>query len=170
MKKVLSLPNILHLWLFCVIANSYVAIAAQPWLLVAIIPAFLFLNVLAGIWEPDTDQKRLKFCHHGGVLLFLFVASLIPSVIYHVVLASVTREGQFGTFVASLLFCICVEVIVFWNGIICVYCTSRQMGVKWRVIGALCGMIPVVNFFVLHKIFCIVMKEVAMGEERATES
>lgn len=164
MKRILTLPNILHLWLFCVIANSYVAIAAQPILLVAIVPAFLFLNALAGIWEPDTGSKRIKFCHHGGVLLFLFAASILPSAIYHIILASVTRDGQPATFFASLLFCICVEAVVFWNGIICVYCTSRQMGVKWRVIAALCGMIPVVNFVVLHKLLRIAMDEVAAAK------
>lgn len=166
MKKLLTLPNVLHLWLFCVIANSYVAIVAQPLLLLAIVPAFLFLNVLAGIWEPETDSKRLKFCHHGGVLLFLFAASLIPSVIYHIVLASVTWDGQIKTFIFSALFCICAEAIVFWNGILCVYCTSRQMGVKWRVIGALCGMIPVLNLIVLHKIFRMVMDEVAFETQK----
>ncbi len=164
MKKILTLPNVLHLWLFCVIANSYVAIVAQPLLLLAIAPAFIFLNVLAGIWEPDTESKRIKFCHHGGVLLFLFAASILPSAIYHIILASVTWDGKLTTFVASLLFCICIEAVVFWNGIVCVYCTSRQMSVKRRVIAALCGMIPVVNFIVLHKLLRVVMEEVAAAQ------
>lgn len=164
MKKIMTLPNVLHLWLFCVIANSYVAIAAESVLLVAIVPAFLFLNVLAGVWEPQTDSKRLKICHHGGVLLFLFAASILPSAIYHIILASVARDGQIATFVASLLFCLCIEAIVFWNGIICVYCTSRQMSVRQRVIVAMCGMIPVVNFIVLHKLLRVVMEEVAAAQ------
>ena len=48
MKRVLTFPNLLHLWLLCVIANSYVAIQAQPLLLIAIIPAYLAFQMLAG--------------------------------------------------------------------------------------------------------------------------
>ncbi len=30
---------------------------------------------------------------------------------------------------------VCCEFVLFWNGIIRVYCTSAQLGIKWRVLG-----------------------------------
>ena len=33
-----------------------------------------------------------------------------------------------------------------------VYCTSVQLGIKWRVLGAVCGWIPFLNLFMLSKI------------------
>ena len=46
MKRVVTLANLLHLWLLCVVANSYVAVEAQPLLLIAIVPAFLLFHLL----------------------------------------------------------------------------------------------------------------------------
>jgi len=45
-----------------------------------------------------------------------------------------------------------VEALVFWSGIIRVYLTSAQIGVKWRAIGIICGWIPAVHLAVLVKI------------------
>ena len=53
------------------------------------------------------------------------------------------------TFVWSLIVCIAVNAVVFWAGIICVYLTSTQLGVKLRIIGIICGMMPIANLVVL---------------------
>lgn len=51
------------------------------------------------------------------------------------------------------------EFIIFWDGIIRVYCTSAQLGIKWRVIGAICGMIPILNIVMLIKIISVTARE-----------
>jgi len=53
-----------------------------------------------------------------------------------------------------------VETIVFWTGIVTVYLSSVQLGLKWRVIGVLCGWIPVANLIALRRIIRIVEREV----------
>ena len=58
------------------------------------------------------------------------------------------------------------EAVVFWNGIIKIYLSSNQLGVKWRVIGAVCGMIPVVHLVVLTKMLGIVKREVVFENEK----
>jgi triacylglycerol lipase len=93
-------------------------------------------------------------------MLSFFVPSVIISVIYHIVIAIVTIPGDYMTFVWSAVVCICIQSVLFWNGIICVYLTSYQMGIKQRVIGVLCGMIPIVNLIVLRKIIKTVLLEV----------
>ena len=52
-------------------------------------------------------------------------------------------------FIGSVILCFCVNYVIFWNGIICVYLTSEQLGFKIRVIGIVCGMIPVANLIAL---------------------
>lgn len=42
--------------------------------------------------------------------------------------------------------------LVFWSGIIRVYCASVQLGLKWRVIGIVCAWLPIINIAVLLKI------------------
>ncbi|MGN1133241.1 MAG: lipase family alpha/beta hydrolase [Oscillospiraceae bacterium] len=51
------------------------------------------------------------------------------------------------------------EFILFWDGTIRLYTTSVQMGIKWRVVGLICGMIPILNIFVLIKTIKIADEE-----------
>lgn len=51
------------------------------------------------------------------------------------------------------------EFIIFWNGIIRVYLTSNQLGIKWRIAGAVCGMIPIINIVMLIKIIYVISCE-----------
>ena len=124
------------------------------------IPVFAFINLFAGIFCIKVKSIRLRICYHGAVMLSFFVPTVIISVIYHIVIAVVTIPDDYMTLVWSAVVCICVQWVLFWNGIICVYLTSYQMGIKQRVIGALCGMIPIVNLIVLRKIIKTVLLEV----------
>ena len=131
------------------IANSYVLIAQMPQSLFVLIPVLLLINLFAGLWGVKTGSKRLKICCHGSVLLIAFCASVVASVIFQIIVAAKTIPSDYMTFIWSLVLCICVNFVVFWNGIICVYLTSTQLGIKIRVIGAVCGLIPVANLFAL---------------------
>ena len=54
---------------------------------------------------------------------------------------------------------IIIEALIFWAGIIMVYTTSVQLGVKLRLVGVLCGWIPIVHLFVLFKIIKVTTAE-----------
>ena len=152
--------------LMSLLLNSYMAVKASPFLLWFIIPLFILLNALVGIKPKGTRNLRLRLCNHGNLLLTVFVCSLIPSVIWHIVLAFHTIPNTYMDLVWSMVYCIVASAILFWNGIICVYCTSTQMGIKWRVIGALCGMIPILNLVVLTRIIDITSDEVDFEIEK----
>ena len=131
------------------IANSYVFVQQAPQSLFFLIPIFLFVNIFAGCFLLKTKRKSLKICYHGTVLLVSFYISVIVSIIYQIIIAIKTIPDNYMLFVWSLIFCICVKFVVFWNGIICVYLTSTQLGIKTRVIGIVCGMIPIANLVAL---------------------
>ena len=152
--------------LMSLLLNSYMAVKASPFLLWFIIPLFILLNALVGIKPKGTRNLRLRLCNHGNLLLTVFVCSLIPSVIWHIVLAFHTIPNTYMDLVWSMVYCIVASAILFWNGIICVYCTSTQMGIKWRIIGALCGMIPILNLVVLTRIINITSDEVDFEIEK----
>lgn len=59
-----------------------------------------------------------------------------------------------------------VESIVFWVGIIMVYLTSEQLGIRWRVLGIVCGWIPIANLIMLHIIIKTVDAEVKLEKLR----
>ena len=62
---------------------------------------------------------------------------------------------------------ILLENIIFWTGIITVYLTSEQLGIRWRVLGVVCGWIPVVHLIMLHVIIKTTGQEVKMEKMRA---
>ncbi|MBR2011080.1 MAG: triacylglycerol lipase [Clostridia bacterium] len=160
MRRYFTLPNVIYFVLFSILLNSYMLIKTSPYLLILIIPVFVLLNMLAGIRPAGTKSIRIKLCNHGATLLALFIFSLIPSLIWHIILAVQTLPEAHMDLIFSALFCILLSALLFSNGIICVYCTSSQMGIKWRVIGIVCGMIPILNLMVLTKIIRVTSNEV----------
>ncbi|MBO5269571.1 MAG: triacylglycerol lipase [Clostridia bacterium] len=130
------------------------------------VPVFLILNLFAGTLSVKTRSLRLRICHHGGILLSLFAFSLAAALVFHIVLAIRLWESDRWTILWSLVFCVAAEAITFWNGIICVYCTSVQLGIRLRVIGALAGMIPVLNLIVLRRIIGTVLEEARFEAEK----
>ncbi len=131
------------------ISNSYIFVQQAPQSLFVLIPIFLFINIFAGCLILRTKSKALKICCHGTVLLVSFYISIIVSAIYQTIIAIKTLPNDYMLFIWSVLFCVCVNFIIFWNGILCVYLTSTQLGVKIRVIGIICGMIPIANLVAL---------------------
>ena len=65
-----------------------------------------------------------------------------------------------------VLLVVAVEAAVFWNGMIRVYLTSVQLGLKHRILAALCGWIPLVNIWYLTKIIRIASDEVEFETEK----
>lgn len=148
-----------------VIANSYLLVRLFPGCLWIIIPLFLLINSVAGIRSIKFGSKRLKCCFHGAVLMRAFQSSTAYSVLFHIVmLISGTMSGW--QFFASAAFCFATEAILFWNGMICIYLTSTQLGIKLRILAALCGMIPVVNLIVLNRMLRVVFDEVEFESEK----
>lgn len=166
MKRYITPICIIYFVLMSFLLNSYMLVKALPIMLLIIIPLFLLLNALPGIKPTGTKKLRLKLCNHGTLLLTIFVCSLIPSLIWHTVLAFLTIPDAYMDLVWSMVYCIVASAVLFWNGIICVYCTSTQMGIKWRVIGALCGMIPILNLIVLTRIIKLTSDEVEFEIEK----
>ena len=68
--------------------------------------------------------------------------------------------------VVNSLIAIVLESVVFWNGIIRVYIASEQLGIKIRVIGIACGLIPLANLIALGVILHTVSREVAFENSR----
>ncbi len=168
MKRYVSLPNVIYFLLLCVVLNSYELVRRAPLHLLWIIPTFLCLNILPGMRLRGTRRWKLRLCHHGTTVLMLFVCTLVPSAVWHAVLAWRAMPETYLDVLFSALYCVLLSALFFWNGILSVYATSTQMGIRWRVIGALCGMIPVANLVVLTRIIRITTDEIEfeVGKER----
>lgn len=166
MRRFFTPLNVLYWLVFCVIANCYLLVRDRLAWLYLLVPVFLWLVIFAGAFFRKKTALRYRICNHGGVLLGVFYCSLLVSLAYHAVLAFLTLPDDYMTLVWSAVTCVCVSAAVFWVGIICVYCTSYQMGVGLRVVGALCGLIPIANLIVLRRIIITVTDEIALETEK----
>lgn len=132
---------------------------------------FAGINFMPSFFYGNVRSKKLRNSAYGCELLNIFLISACAGVLY-------TLTGWFGVLPAGTLFeetrfwlvgtllCVLCEAVVFWNGMIRIYLSSDQLGVKWRIIGAVCGMIPVVHLVVLTKMIHTVKKEVAFENEK----
>lgn len=121
---------------------------------------FILANILPSALRRRFPSIRLRVCFHGTMCLKIFLASCVLSVIYHIVIAFYFFPGDWLLWLKSAGICAAVEAVLFWNGIISVYCSSVQLGIKHRVVGIICGLIPIVHLFVLFNIIKIVSDEV----------
>ena len=149
MRSKFTIFSILYAVIFALIANSFLLIRLCPWVLFGLIPLFLYGNFCAGLRVTKIRNVRFRICQHGTVLLSAFYLSIFLSAAVQTYLGLRFLPEDWKTFLWNVLLCMGVYFLVFWNGIICVYLTSTQLGIKIRVIGALCGMIPIANLVAL---------------------
>lgn len=168
-KRFLSLL-IPYSLIFCAVANSYPLLLPHPKALWLILGLFLFIQLFAGTMVLGARKWRLRICCHGTLLLWIFVICVTLSVVYQLMLAFRLFSPSFGIadYLGGILFCIGAHFILFWNGILCVYLTSMQLGIKHRLIGVICGMIPLFNLFALRNILKITYREMEfeIGKEQ----
>ena len=114
---------------------------------------------------------RLKLLKFGSRILTFFLTSSIILTLCtvflwiknHTLIETSTDYIFFGIFV---VLSICLELLLFWTGIIMVYITSVQLGIKTRIIGIICGWIPFVNIYMLTKIIRICKEEYRFETEK----
>lgn len=130
----------------------------------SIIFFLLLLSLLINIFPSFPNRKvpniRLKVASDGCELLIIFLWSVIICFIYHIIQAFFYIPLQWSDWLISVLIAVAVETVVFWNGIIRVYCTSIQLGISKRVWGIILGWIPIVNVFMLLSIISTVLAEI----------
>ena len=113
----------------------------------------------------------IKRCQLGTRILELFLASTTLIVLGVIFFGFITHTWNFGAnpafWILAGIAAFLIELALFWAGIIMVYVSSLQLGVRTRVIGLICGWIPLVNLAVLMKIIRICRAEVAVERDLA---
>ncbi len=166
MEKIMSvlgkILRIINIILLCFVANSFIISDITGMWYINLLAVFIFLliNIFPSFAKTNYPSLRLRLCGHGCELLIYFVVSTAFSVIFNTAAAFYMIPGSWLKWLENLLICIVYEAIVFWHGIIAVYCTSLQLGIRHRLIGILLGWIPIVNIFSLFSIIKTVRNEV----------
>lgn len=156
------LYRIINILLLCFIANScfFLDCLNMPLMHTLCVAVFILINIFPSVTKKGCNSFRLRMCCHGSELLIYFVLSLTFSAVLNIYTVFLLMPEHWLKWTLNLVICIIYESVIFWNGIISVYLASVQLGIKLRIVGILCGWIPVVNLFVLGKIIKITSKEV----------
>ncbi len=136
----------------------YLLVNALPYLVHTRIPRPAYKN--PSLLSFSHSRHSLRSCAHGVEVLRIFLLSAVAAVLWHLVRLPLLWQGRWQDWLISAGITFLVEAAVFWNGMLCLYIYSIQLGIKWRVIGALCGMIPVAQLIALHRIMRTVAEEV----------
>ena len=127
----------------------------------------LLVNVACGIGTYGRiPTVSLKICRHGVSCLTVFGVSALLSAAFHVRLGFLLLPDDSVRFIISAAVCVVYLAAIFWNGIISVYLTSIQLGVRLRAVGVLCSLIPILNVIVLYVIIRRCAAEVRSETER----
>ncbi len=165
MKKIISPLNIILSLLLALCANCFLAVSTHLWLLYILVPVFIAINIFPAPRKKVVPGFRMRLCGHGLYMLCAFLPAACVSVVYHTALFLIGIGGSLWHVLWSALVCIGVLALAFWNGILSVYCTSVRMGLRLRLLGAVFGMVPVLNIIYLTKICNTVAIELELEKE-----
>ena len=152
--------------LLCITANGFVFVPDRPhwWLVLGI--CGLIANLLPLLTLSPKNGFRLCILAHGNSCLRQFIAGVVFSILFWLGTLPFLSLRTGTQWLIGLLICIAVLALTFWNGILCLYFTSVQLGIKLRLIGLLCGWIPIVNIIVLLRILKVTSKEISFEAQK----
>ncbi len=121
-------------------------------------------------------MKRLRICQVGCILLRIFCITTVAAIVLLIIgycgvfpwWGNVVEDLKFWLITTGIV--VLVEVLLFWVGIILVYLTSKQLGVRWRVLGIVCGWIPIANLVMLHIILKTASREVKVEKQKIRQN
>lgn len=133
----------------------------------------LYINFFPTLTARKVSTTRNKILEDGIALLQIFLFTTAIEIVCCIAMLIVGLPSGEDTAFSHPFFWLrqfglafFIEFILFWNGILRVYVTSVQLGIKWRVIGAACGLIPIVHLYVLCRIIRIAGNEVIYENEK----
>lgn len=163
MKKICkNLVRLLYGGIVFMAANIFtLPVLSKHWYTISLLLAvFLFINMMPSPFNHSLPTRRLKACANGYELLILFLLSTTASTVYVIARGIQWIPEDWIKLLIHVIVAVIMEACIFWNGIIRIYTTSVQLGIRWRVIGILCGWVPVANIVVLIIMIHIVSEEV----------
>ncbi len=132
-----------------------------------LITYFLIFNILPTFEKYPTF--RLKVLGDGAELILFFFVTCIISAPFAVtsIVELVNGADDYGKYILRFVVLIASEAVIFWNGIIRVYLTSVQLGIKLRVLGIVFGFVFPVNLVMLMIIYVTTHRECAFESAKA---
>lgn len=149
----------------CALILNFAPLAVKIILAVILALCFMMFNIFPSARKYPT--LRLKVLGDGAELILAFWVGMAASApLVGISIGRVIGGESFTNYLAYWILLFICGFVVFWNGIIRVYVTSVQLGIRHRVVGLLLGMIPIANLVMLMKIYIITRREANFETEK----
>lgn len=163
--------RILH-WIILVFGiNLPMILAGKPLALQIALGAVLLIYFIGFNIFPSLRKYptlRLKILGDGAELILAFWVTCAASAPFvEALVAELVGGGtDYPKYIIYAVVLILCESAIFWNGIIRVYVTSVQLGLRYRVLGIVFGLIPIANLVMLMIIYVRVKQETIFETEK----
>ncbi len=157
--------------------GAYFRIMTVWWIISLLLT--IYVNIFPNLTWKKRTTLRIKLLEDGVFLLQLFLFTIVSQLVLFLLFLWFGSKRMSPLFlpqdnallssvmvIGYVLLWIVVLSVLFWNGIIRVYATSVQLGIKWRLIGIACGLIPIVHLYVLINIIKKAGNEVIYESEK----
>ncbi|OJG77109.1 hypothetical protein RV10_GL002948 [Enterococcus pallens] len=111
------------------------------------------------------ERRHLSILYSGCLSLKIFIMSCLLMLVM-VLFFLLFNQIFWPHALAGAAWFMLLEAVLFWNGMIRVFLTSVQLGLKMRILAVLCGWIPLVNIYMLLKVIAIVERELAFEYQK----
>ncbi len=138
----------------------------KPWFKWIPVALFLLINIFPSLNDRKLVKRRHRICADGAELLIIFMMAPVISAILIICDLAVgdhgadTGRSMVIRILLYILLAVAVYSVVFWNGIIRIYTTSVQLGIRYRIWGIILGWIFPANLVMLTKMIRVVSAEV----------
>lgn len=98
---------------------------------------------------------RLRILGDGTELILAFWVTCAASAVFAAfeIGELIRGDTDYTKYIIYAVVLVIIEALLFWDGIIRIYVTSVQLGIKYRVLGIVFGMIPIANLIMLMLIY-----------------
>ena len=119
----------------------------------------IFISIFPSLLNKKIYNKKLFIVRDGYRLLIMFLINIVLDIILY--LNIMLRHGiDINALLINAAILVLILNIIFWNGMIRVYLFSKQLGIRYRIIGIILGLIPIAHIVMLIIIIKVCKDEV----------
>lgn len=148
------------------LANCGSLIWSFPGLLAALLPCVMGIMLLPMLTTGAPVGRQIWFLGYGNRCLKVFLITTCLSILWQLAVGIFILPVLSAAYLVNVLLCFCVLAFSFFIGIITVYCTSYQLGLKLRILGLCMGWVPLANIALLIMIINETDRELQQETEK----
>ena len=124
----------------------------------------IFISIFPSLCNKKLENKKLSRIRNGYRLLIMFLINILLDTILYIF--GIINHIELKVLLLNLISLILILNVIFWCGISRVYLSSKQLGVRYRLVGLILGLVPIAHIVMLIKIIKVCRYEVYFENEK----